>query len=172
MEYSIVYSKRKSIGISIKDGGVIVKAPYGIRKADIDKIVSSHREWIDRTLVRERKKALRESELTEDKICELKAQAKKYFTDKCSYYADIMGVRYGALRITSAKTQYGSCSSKGNICFSYRLMLFPEEAREYVVVHELAHRTEMNHSPRFYAIVEKYLPDYRERRALLKDREE
>ena len=80
-----------------------------------------------------------------------------------------MNLQYGRITITSAKTRFGSCSSKGNISYSYRLMLYPEEAREYVVVHELAHLLEMNHSKRFYAVVEKYLPDYKLRRRLLKN---
>ena len=73
------------------------------------------------------------------------------------------------MTITGAKTRFGSCSSKGNISFSYRLMMYPEPAREYVVVHELAHLVEMNHSKRFYAIVERYLPDYKERKKQLKN---
>ena len=79
-----------------------------------------------------------------------------------------MGLKYSRITITSAETRFGSCSSKGNISYSYRLMLYPEAAREYVVVHELAHLLEMNHSKKFYAIVERYLPDYKERRRMLK----
>ena len=78
-----------------------------------------------------------------------------------------MGAKYQRLTITGAKTRFGSCSSKGNISFSFRLMLYPEPAREYVVVHELAHLFEMNHSKQFYQIVEKYIPDYKERKKLL-----
>ena len=79
-----------------------------------------------------------------------------------------MGVDYGHISITSAKTRFGSCSSKGNIAFSYRLMLYPEAAVDYVVVHELAHRKEMNHSRAFYKLIEEILPDYKQRRKLLK----
>jgi len=81
-----------------------------------------------------------------------------------------MNLKYGRITITSAKTRFGSCSSKGNISYSYKLMLYPEAAREYVVVHELAHLVEMNHSKRFYSLVERYLPDYKERRKLLKNK--
>ena len=83
-------------------------------------------------------------------------------------YALVMGLEYNRISITGAKTRFGSCSSQKNICFSYRLMLYPEEAREYVIVHELAHLVEMNHSHRFYAIIERYMPDYKARRKLLK----
>ena len=83
-------------------------------------------------------------------------------------YAKIMGLKYSRITITGAKTRFGSCSSKGNISYSYRLMFYPESAIDYVVVHELAHLIEMNHSQRFYAVIEKVLPDYKERIALLK----
>ena len=79
-----------------------------------------------------------------------------------------MGVKYGRITITSAKKRFGSCSSQGNISFSYRLMLYPEAAREYVVVHELAHLKVMNHSKDFYDVVASVLPDYKNRRRLLK----
>jgi predicted metal-dependent hydrolase len=79
-----------------------------------------------------------------------------------------VGLKYGRITITGAKNRFGSCSSKGNIAFSYRLMLYPEAAIDYVVVHELAHLLEMNHSPAFYKIVESVMPDYKERRKLLK----
>ena len=79
-----------------------------------------------------------------------------------------MGLKYGRITITSAKTRFGSCSSKGRISYSYRLMLYPEAARDYVVVHELAHLVEMNHSKRFYDVIEKFMPDYKERKRMLK----
>ena len=79
-----------------------------------------------------------------------------------------MGLKYGRITITSAQKRFGSCNSNGNICFSYRLMLYPESAREYVIVHELAHLKEMNHSKAFYAIIASVLPDYKHRRKLLK----
>jgi len=73
------------------------------------------------------------------------------------------------LKITSARTRFGSCSSKNSICFSWRLMYYPEPAIDYVVVHELAHIAHKNHGPQFWALVERYLPDYRARRAMLRE---
>ena len=98
----------------------------------------------------------------------LKREAREYLETKTEYFSKIMGLKYSRITITSAERRFGSCSSKGKICYSYRLMLYPEAAREYVVVHELAHLVEMNHSKRFYKIVEKYLPDYKERRRMLR----
>ena len=106
--------------------------------------------------------------LTDEKIAELKRSARTYLEAKTKYFANIMGLKYGRITITSAKTRFGSCSSKGNISYSYLLMTYPEAAREYVVVHELAHLVHMNHSAAFYALVERYMPDYKARRKLLK----
>lgn len=78
-----------------------------------------------------------------------------------------MGVRLAGIKITTAKKRYGSCSSKHSLCFSCYLMRSPMEAVDLVVVHELCHIQEMNHGPRFYALLERYLPDWRERKRLL-----
>lgn len=84
-------------------------------------------------------------------------------------YAREMGVQPAAVTITAARTRFGSCSAKNRICFSWRLMEYPEAAVDYVVVHELAHIVHKNHGPQFWALVERYLPDWRARRALLRE---
>ena len=85
-----------------------------------------------------------------------------------SRYAELMNVSYKSVKITSAQKRFGSCSGKNNICFSYILMQYPIEAVEYVVVHELAHTVHHNHSREFYSLIERYLPDYKQRERLLK----
>ena len=87
---------------------------------------------------------------------------------RVEHFAARMGVRPTGVKITSAKSRFGSCSGKNSLCFSWRLMAYPPEAVDYVVVHELAHITVKNHSRAFYRLVEQYLPDWRERRELLK----
>ena len=120
-------------------------------------------------IAKQEKRAARFSSLTDADIKKLRHQANKVLSEKTAYYANIMGLKYGRITITSAKTRFGSCSGKGNIAYSYRLMLYPEEAIDYVVVHELAHIVEMNHSPVFYSIVARVLPDYKSRAKLLKE---
>ncbi|MBQ8321649.1 MAG: M48 family metallopeptidase [Clostridia bacterium] len=168
MYYEIIYSKRKTVSLCIKEEKLIVRAPYGVTKKKIDEIVSKHEKWILTHLERQRQKSKNEPPLTDNDIKELKRQARIILTSKTERFSEIMGLKYGRITITSAKTRFGSCSSKGNISYSYRLMLYPEAAVDYVVVHELAHLLEMNHSRRFYAIIEKVLPDYKERKKLLK----
>ncbi len=168
MNYSVVYSKRKTISISIKDGELLVKAPIRTSKKKIEEVIAKHERWINKHLESQRRKNEIFGSLTEKDISTLKREARKYFKVKIDFYSNLMGLKYGRMTITSAEKRFGSCNERGNICFSYRLMLYPEPAREYVVVHELAHLVEMNHSKRFYAIVEKVLPDYKERKRLLR----
>ena len=97
-----------------------------------------------------------------------KAAAKRIIKDKVSEYAKRMNVSPAAVKITSAKTRWGSCSGRNSINFSWRLIMAGEDVIDYVVVHELAHIREHNHSPRFWAAVESVLPDYKDRRNKLK----
>lgn len=168
MNYEIVYSKRRTISLCIKDGGLVVKAPIGTPKKKIVEIVKSHTDWIEKNIKKQSDKNAKISALTDSDIANLKKIAKQVIPVKVERYAKIMGLNYGRITITSAKTRFGSCSSKGNLSFSYLLMLYPEPAIDYVVVHELSHLKEMNHSPRFYRIVASVMPDYKERQKLLK----
>lgn len=168
MKYNVIYSDRKTVNISVKDGNVIIKAPRRIKKEELLRIIEKHKAWIDKAVIREREKREKYESLGEGEIKALKKSAREYLTEKCEYFSKLMGLEYNRITITSAKTRFGACTSAKNISFSYRLMLYPEPAREYVVVHELAHLIEMNHSKKFYAIIEKYLPDYKERKKLLK----
>ena len=168
MEYKVIYSNRRTISLSIKDEKLIVRAPYGTLKGRIDSVVLEHSAWIMKHINKQKQRNETLGELTEDRIKALRRAAKKILPIKVEYYSRIMGLKYGRITITSAKTRFGSCSSKGNLSFSYLLMLYPDSAIDYVVVHELAHLREMNHSPRFYKIIEEVLPDYKERKKLLK----
>ena len=97
-----------------------------------------------------------------------KQMAKQVLAAKTLEYASRMGVTPSAVKISSANTRWGSCSGKRSISYSWRLMMAEEDVMDYVVVHELAHIKEMNHSARFWAVVKEILPDYKGRRLRLK----
>ena len=101
-------------------------------------------------------------------ILALKAKARAVLPEKVAYWSEKMGIRPTGLKITTARKRYGSCSGKNSLCFSCFLMDCPEEAIDLVVVHELCHIREKNHGPRFYALLGQYLPDYKERKKLLR----
>lgn len=167
MDYEVIYSKRRTVSLSVKDGKLLVKAPKRYPKKEIEALIEKHRKWIATHLEYDRQRMEFERTLTDDRVKKLRKEARVYFKEKTEYYSKIMNIKYGRITITGAVTRFGSCSAAGNLSFSYRLMLYPEAAREYVVVHELAHIIELNHSPRFYAQVKKYLPDYKARKKLL-----
>jgi predicted metal-dependent hydrolase len=96
-------------------------------------------------------------------------QAKAVIAGALEKYRALMGVKYNELTIKDQKTRWGSCSSKGNLNFSWRLILAPKSVLDYVVVHELAHLREMNHSARFWSVVEKFFPEYKKQIKWLKD---
>ena len=166
--YNVEYWNKKKIQLSVKDGELKVYAPRGTKDEVIKSAILKHRRWIANHIEYAKRKNEIEGEIDDEKICDLIKNAKEYIPDRVEYYSKIMNLKYGRITITSAKTRFGSCSSKGNISFSYRLMLYPRELVDYVIVHELAHLSEMNHSDRFYKIIESVLPDYRERVKRLK----
>ncbi len=173
MELELIRSRRKTIAIEVrKDLRVVVKAPYGVSEKEINRFVGEKADWIDKSLrkMKERQQVEESGEaLTEQDIKLLTTRAKRIIPPMVDRYARMMGVTYGNITIRMQKSRWGSCSGKGNLNFNCLLMRAPDEITEYVVVHELCHRKEMNHSDRFWAEVEKFIPDYKERRKWLKD---
>ena len=102
-------------------------------------------------------------------ILELTAKAKEELPASVKKYADLMGVTYNRITIRHQKTRWGSCTKTGNLNFNCLLMKMPETVRDYVIIHELAHRKELNHSTKFWAVVSEYCPWYKEAKQWLKD---
>jgi predicted metal-dependent hydrolase len=98
-----------------------------------------------------------------------RAQARNVLTERVEFFAQKHGFKIGKIRISSARTRWGSCSSKDTLSFTWRLVMAPPDVIDYVVVHELCHLKEMNHSKAFWARVEAIIPDYKDRRKWLKD---
>lgn len=166
MDYRLTRSKRKTVSLSINQSlEVVVKAPLHMPVKAIDAFVSSHQAWIEkhRILVEKQQEQKALHALSTEDILRLKSLAKEIIPQKVAYYSGIMGVFPTGIKITSAETRWGSCSGRNSLCFSYRLMLLPDRLIDHVVVHELAHIRVKNHSPKFYAEIEAYQADYRER---------
>ena len=107
--------------------------------------------------------------ITELELNELINSAMRVIPERVRYYAPIVGVDYGRITIRNQKTRWGSCSSAGNLNFNVALMRVPLEVLDYVVVHELCHRIELNHSKRFWSEVERVLPDYKKQKKWLSE---
>ena len=164
--YPLFRTRRLTVGISVKPGGVVeIRAPKGMPIDRIEAFVESKAGWIAKTVAKSPAKPPLPDEETQKRLRKF-AQAE--IPPLVTLWAERMGVTPSRVRITAARTRYGSCNSKGNLCFSLFLMLSPMEAVEYVVVHELAHIVHHNHSRAFWETVERFMPDYRERQKLLK----
>lgn len=167
MNYKVEYSRRKRLSIEIKpDGRVLVKAPLGVSRGEVDRIVSEKRGWIEAHLPRN---PVVLPKLTDREIHNLADQALQDIPERVRKFAPLVGVDYGKITIRNQRSRWGSCSGKGNLNFNCLLMLCPEEVRDYVVVHELCHRKQMNHSAAFWEEVERVLPDYRSQLQWLKE---
>ena len=166
--YRLIRSDRKSIGIQITADGVIVRAPKRLSAAEIDRFVQSKRSWIEGHL---EKVPAPQPKFTHAQIEALAQKALTVIPEQVRHFAPMVGVTYGRITIRNQRSRWGSCSGKGNLNFNCLLMLTPDHVIDYVVVHELCHRLEMNHSPAFWAHVERILPDYRTSREWLKEHE-
>ncbi|MCL2741624.1 MAG: M48 family metallopeptidase [Oscillospiraceae bacterium] len=210
MEYRLIRSRRKTLTISIEDGGVTVRAPNRLSRRTVDVILKEKGPWVERCLAisRERKAARDAFSLTYgDSVSVLgrdvpivpsdgwaarydgdrislppgltprqiiaecvgiyKEVAKAAFTEKAALYARTLGVAPAALKVSDASKRWGSCSSKGVVSFSWMLAMADEDLADYVIVHELAHLKEMNHSARFWAEVDKVVEDRKRKSACL-----
>ena len=169
----VIRSARKTVSVEIRpDGSVLVRAPYRMSQARIRAFLDARRDWIEkhRAAMAERQRSLQQVEpLTAAELDTMAKQAKTVLKSRVEHFAPIVGVSYGRITIRRQRTRWGSCSSRGNLNFNCLLMLTPTRVQDYVVVHELCHRKHMNHSPQFWAEVERVMPDWRDSRRWLRD---
>lgn len=173
LEVRIIRCDRKTIAMKV-DGPstLIARVPRAMPNPDIDAFIKEHWDWITHHLqlaeAREAQIAA-VGKLTEQEINDLADQALKIIPERVAYFAHQIGIQYCAITIRNQKTRWGSCSNKRNLNFNCLLMLVPPEVCDYVIVHELCHLKEMNHSSRFWAEVGKVIPDYRKHRKWLRE---
>ena len=169
MGYTVLRSRRRTLSLEVKsDASIVVHAPLNLPQATIEQFVASHDVWLKKALARRLAYNAAHPEPTDAERKMLIARARAELPRRVAYWSSVMGLTPTSVKITSAKTRFGSCSGKDGICLSWRLMQYPSAAIDYVVVHELAHIRHHNHSSAFYALIERHLPDWRDRMALLK----
>ena len=168
----IIRSNRKTLSIQLKSGEIIARAPLRMKDKEIYSFIESKKLWIEKNLSKivEREKAISEVQpFTQEELNALAEKAKQIIPERVRYYAPKIGVTYNRITIRCQRTRWGSCSSKGNLNFNCLLALFSLEVIDSVVVHELCHRKHMNHSPQFYAEIEKVFPTYKKWHKWLND---
>lgn len=167
--YRVIPSDRKSISIQISmDGEVLVRCPRHMRAEDVRAFVERKSGWIGEHLAKQAA-APRLPAFTNEEIQCMAQEALRIIPERVEHFAPLVGVTYGGITIRNQRSRWGSCSDRGNLNFNCLLMLAPPEVMDYVIVHELCHRKEMNHSKRFWAEVERVLPDYQARRKWLEE---
>lgn len=177
MNIEIIRSSRKTIGLEItRDLRVLVRAPYRMPNKDIYRLIDEKSSWLEKHMKimtkrietdKQQKESL--SKLSIDEIRQLADQALRVIPERVAHYAPIVGVQFGRITIRNQISRWGSCSGKGNLNFNCLLMLTPQDVIDYVVVHELCHRKELNHSAKFWSEVARILPNYEDPKKWLKD---
>lgn len=172
MEFEVIRSNRKSLGAEIKGSKLIIKAPLQATNEEINLFMLRHKKWFETNLAKAKAhETAKESyhRLTNEEVVALANKALDVIPKRVAHFASLLGVTYGRITIRNQRSKWGSCSSKGNLNFNCLLMLTPPEVIDSVVVHELCHRKEMNHSKKFYEEVLRVLPSYWEQDKWLKE---
>ncbi len=173
LSIELIRSNRKTMSLEItKDLRVLIRAPRRVSKKRAREFAAERMDWIIKNLDQMRRKqeaAAKVERLTSEELDGLAQKAMEVIPGKVAYYASLLNVTYGRITIRNQKTRWASCSAKGNLSFNCLLMLTPDEIIDYIVVHELCHRLEMNHSRRFWGNVGRIIPEYKKREKWLKE---
>lgn len=151
------------------DGTVRVTIPRWGSRREAEVFANSQRPWITKQLARlAEEQAQPRAEFPAEAVRELRAQALRELPPQLLALAGRCGLSVGRVSIRNQRWRWGSCAPSGHICLNWRLVLMPAAVREYVMIHELMHLKRMDHSPKFWKLVERACPDYRAARAWLR----
>jgi len=166
--YTLIRTRRRTLALVVtRNCEVELRAPLHCPQRSVDAFAAAHQEWVEAHLARQRSRAAASPPPSPEEIAALRARAREVLPEKVAAYARRMGLTPAGVKITAARTRYGSCSGKNSLCFSCFLMNAPEAAVDLVVVHELCHIRYKNHGREFYALLGSILPDYKARKKLL-----
>ncbi|MCI0533439.1 M48 family metallopeptidase [bacterium] len=172
---AVRYTVRKSVRarrVSIvvgRDGSVTVVVPRGIREGSAERFIAEKREWIRRHLKRFGREPSRDLPRGTGRGFNIhKEAARELILRRIAIQNTHYGFSWKRIFIKNHSAQWGSCSANKNLNFNYRIVHLPEELVDYIIVHELCHLREMNHSKRFWNLVGKAIPRYEDRERMLK----
>lgn len=175
LDIEVIRSNRKTISLQITEElKIILRTPQNMTDKEAENFIVSKSDWIEKhfEFAKNRFDDINaQPKLSYEEIRRLADDALKFIPKRVKYFSEIIGVSYGRITIRNQVSRWGSCSSTGNLNFNCLLMLTPPEVIDYVVVHELCHRKEMNHSKAFWNEVKSVLPDYENAKTWLKENE-
>lgn len=154
------------------DGEVTIVSPFGVELPVIEKFFIAKQQWVlekieafkcvDRKVIRT---------FSDEDYLENREKVLTFVRERMDFYNQNLGFSFGEISIKDLKTRWGSCSNKGNISISYKILFLPEKHRDYIIAHELCHLKHFNHSKKFWALVEKLIPNYLEAKKGLRHHE-
>ncbi|MBU2007661.1 M48 family metallopeptidase, partial [Patescibacteria group bacterium] len=163
IEYRLRKSKRaKRMRIAVYcDTSVVVTLPYGIKENIVEKYLSAKAVWLlDKILYFKKYGKLVFAKGNKREYLKNKEAAMKLAEEKVNYFNKIYKLKFNAITIKRQKTRWGSCSKKGNLNYNYKMLFLPEAIADYIIVHELCHLQEFNHSRKFWNLVAMTIPNY------------
>jgi predicted metal-dependent hydrolase len=170
---------QKTMALRVRDDAVVtLTVPFFVSHLVAEKYIASMRGWIERALLQVASHASQKTEVRDP--ADIEAEYERYKESARAHIRTRLvalnypyGFEWGRVSIRKNTTRWGSCSSKKNLNFDYRILFLPPHLQDYILVHKLCHLREMNHSPRFWALVARAIPEYKEcRKALAKVRKE
>ena len=155
------------------DGRLVVTAPVLLARKKIERIIEEKSDWILEKLKRRTSDVGRRVTAAEAKAMYMKhrGDALKFAKERLEFFNHVYGLKWNRVTIKNSRTRWGSCSGKGNLNFNYKIALLPIALADYIVVHELCHLAQMNHSPKFWRLVAQTIPDYAARRKAIREHE-
>ena len=178
MEKKIAYTLKKSkrakrVRLAVYcDGSVVVTSPFGIQQSIIEKFISAKKQWVWNKIQFFKSvdsKAIRTFSHTD--YLENKDKAYDLVHERVRFHNEVYGFSFNKIFIKNQKTRWGSCSGKQNLNLNYKIVFLPQKHRDYIIVHEMCHLKEFNHSRKFWALIEKALPNYLEIKKELRNHE-
>lgn len=155
-----------------QDGRLVVTAPVLMGKRTIERMIEERAAWILEKL-KLIKPRIPKVSTAESRVLYLKhkGDALKLAKERLEHFNQTYGLQWNCVTIKNSRTRWGSCSGKGNLNFNYKIALLPAELADYIIVHELCHLAQMNHSSKFWLLVAQTIPDYSARRCAIRKHE-
>jgi predicted metal-dependent hydrolase len=169
IKYKIKNSYRaKHIRLALyPDKSIVVTKPFLCSQKTVENFITSKKAWIEKKL-QYFDKIPKKRQFSKEHYLKNKETARKIIQNKVEKYSIKLALEYQRLAIRNQKTRWGSCSKEGNLNFNYKIILLPEHLQDYIIIHELCHLKELNHSKKFWSLVEQACPDYKNHRRELK----